>query len=208
MFVIASADPEKLDRWRAALGDRAAIVEIRRGDALTECFARLQPELALLDLCLMNVNGGRVVAELLRASSSTLVVALADGIDEEQELALFRVGARGVCTLDTPADVLTRVVASVLQGELWIRRALVAKLVDSLVRPELEASTGATGRFAILTPREIEIARLIGQGASNKRIARHLAITERTVKGHLTAIFRKTGAVDRLTLALLIARRH
>ena len=45
-------------------------------------------------------------------------------------------------------------------------------------------------------------------GASNKRIARHLAITERTVKGHLTAIFRKTGAVDRLTLALLIARRH
>jgi len=82
------------------------------------------------------------------------------------------------------------------------------KLVDSFMAKEADARSGATGRFAILTPREIEIARLIGMGASNKRIARHLAITERTVKGHLTAIFRKTGAVDRLTLALLIARRH
>jgi DNA-binding CsgD family transcriptional regulator len=45
----------------------------------------------------------------------------------------------------------------------------------------------------VLTPREIEIARLIGQGASNKRIARQLSITERTVKAHLTMIFRKTG---------------
>jgi two-component system NarL family response regulator len=114
---------------------------------------------------------------------------------------------RGVCPLDATVDVLVRAVGIVLQGELWIRRALVAKLVDSLVAKDGDAS-GATGRFAILTPREIEIARLIGQGASNKRIARHLAITERTVKGHLTAIFRKTGAVDRLTLALLIARRH
>ena len=96
--------------------------------------------------------------------------------------------------------MLARVVSVVLQGELWIRRSLVAKLVDSLVAKEADTDS-ATGRFAILTPREIEIARLIGQGASNKRIARHLAITERTVKGHLTAIFRKTGAVDRLTFA-------
>ena len=69
-----------------------------------------------------------------------------------------------------------------------------------------DTTTGATGRFAILTPREIEIARLIGQGASNKRIARQLAITERTVKAHLTTIFRKTGVDDRVTLALLVSR--
>jgi two-component system NarL family response regulator len=91
-------------------------------------------------------------------------------------------------SLDTSPDVLARIVSVVLEGELWIRRSLVAKLVDSLVGKE-EATTGRPGAFAILTPREIEIARLIGMGASNKRIARHLAITERTVKGHLTAIF-------------------
>jgi DNA-binding NarL/FixJ family response regulator len=207
MFVFASAHPETLDSWRTALGDRAAAVEIRRTDALSECFARLQPQLALLDVRLTHVNTVRVITDLLNVSPATYIVALADTPDEDQELALFRAGVRGVCGLDTSAEVLLRVVSVVLQGELWIRRSLVAKLVDSLAAKHAD-TTGATGRFAILTPREIEIARLIGQGASNKRIARHLAITERTVKGHLTAIFRKTGAVDRLTLALLIARRH
>ena len=207
MFVIASAHTEMLDCWRTALGDRTAVVEVRRTDSLSECFSRLRPQLALLDVRLTHVNTVRVVSELLKVSSATHIVALADQPDEDQELALFRAGVRGVCALDTSADVLARIVSVVLQGELWIRRSLVAKLVDSLVAMEADTS-GATGRFAILTPREIEIARLIGQGASNKRIARHLAITERTVKGHLTAIFRKTGAVDRLTLALLIARRH
>jgi DNA-binding NarL/FixJ family response regulator len=207
MFVFASAHPEILDSWRTALGDRAAAVEIRRTDALSECFARLQPQLALLDVRLTHVNTVRVITDLLNVSPATYIVALADTPDEDQELALFRAGVRGVCGRDTSAEVLLRVVSVVLQGELWIRRSLVAKLVDSLAAKGAD-TTGATGRFAILTPREIEIARLIGQGASNKRIARHLAITERTVKGHLTAIFRKTGAVDRLTLALLIARRH
>ena len=207
MFVIASAHPDTLDCWRTALGDRAAVVEVRRTDALSECFSRLRPELALLDVRLTHVNTVRVVTELLKVSSGTHIVAFADKPDEDQELTLFRAGVRAVCALDTSSDVLARVVGVVLQGELWIRRALVAKLVESLVAKEAD-TTGATGRFAILTPREVEIARLIGQGASNKRIARHLAITERTVKGHLTAIFRKTGVVDRLTLALLIARRH
>ena len=208
MFVIASAHPDTLDCWRTALGDRAAAVEVRRTDALSECFSRLRPQLALLDVRLTHVNPVRVVTELLKVSSGTYVVALADEPDEDQELALYRAGVRAVCALETSADVLARVVSVVLQGELWIRRALVAKLVDSFVAKEADAKSGATGRFAILTPREVEIARLIGMGASNKRIARHLAITERTVKGHLTAIFRKTGVVDRLTLALLIARRH
>jgi DNA-binding NarL/FixJ family response regulator len=84
----------------------------------------------------------------------------------------------------------------------------VPKLVDSLIAQRQDPSTGATGRFAILTPREIEIARLIGQGSSNKRIAAQLAIAERTVKAHLTEIFRKTGADDRVKLALMVSRRH
>jgi DNA-binding NarL/FixJ family response regulator len=99
-------------------------------------------------------------------------------------------------------------VNAVLQGELWIRRALVPKLLEGLQGDRNSAATGCTGRFSVLTPREIEIAGLIGQGVSNKRIARHLAIAEQTVKGHLTAIFRKIGVVDRTKLALLLAHRH
>jgi two-component system NarL family response regulator len=208
MFVIASAHPDKLDCWRTALGDRAAVVEIRRVDGLSECFMRLQPQLVLLDTRLTHVNTVRVIAELFKVSPGTLIIVLADEFDEDQELVLFRAGVHGVSSLADSVDQIARVVTAVLSGELWIRRSLVRKLVDSFVSAGADTMTGATGRFAVLTPREVEIARLIGQGASNKRIARHLAITERTVKGHLTAIFRKIGVVDRLKLALLIARRH
>jgi two-component system NarL family response regulator len=208
MFVIASADTEKLDGWRTALGDRAAVVEVRRADALAECVARIQPQLVLLDARLTPVNTVRVITELQKLSDETSVIVLVERCDEDQELAMFRAGARGICTIGTSNEQLSRVVTVVLEGELWIRRSLMTKLVDSFASANSDTFAGATGRFAVLTPREIEIARLIGQGASNKRIARHLAITERTVKGHLTAIFRKTGVVDRLKLALLIARRH
>ena len=68
-----------------------------------------------------------------KSVSATQIVALADEPDEDQELALFSAGVRGVCALDTSADVLARIVSVVLQGELWIRRSLVAKLLDSLV---------------------------------------------------------------------------
>jgi DNA-binding NarL/FixJ family response regulator len=81
-------------------------------------------------------------------------------------------------------------------------------LLDNITLVPGNVATGSTGRFAILTPREVEITRLIAQGERNKHIARYLAITERTVKNHLTAIFRKIGVVDRVKLAVLAARRR
>jgi two-component system NarL family response regulator len=67
---------------------------------------------------------------------------------------------------------------------------------------------GLIERLAYLTEREQEIAALVGSGGTNKQIAKQLAISERTVKAHLTEIFRKLGIADRLKLALLLATTH
>ena len=208
MFVFASSQAELLDRWRNALGEGQPIVEARRFEALPECLLRLQPQIVLLDLRLTRPGVLRDIEQMLKVSAGSRVIAFTDECDEEHELALFKAGVRGVCALDSSVEVLPRIVDSVLQGELWIRRALVPKLLDSVCASRAEAAGGVTGRFPILTPREVEITRLVGEGVSNKRIARHLAIAERTVKGHLTAIFRKTGIMDRVKLALLVARRR
>ena len=205
MFVFASSQAELLDRWRNALGEGQPIVEARRFEALPECLLRLQPQIVLLDL---RLQSQQAFGQMLKVSAGSRVIAFTDECDEEHELALFKAGVRGVCALDSSVEVLPRIVDSVLQGELWIRRALVPKLLDSVCASRAEAAGGVTGRFPILTPREVEITRLVGEGVSNKRIARHLAIAERTVKGHLTAIFRKTGIMDRVKLALLVARRR
>lgn len=207
MFVVASTDPEMLDRWRAGLGEGASVLEARGNDALCECLVRLQPRLLLLDLRLWRVARAQDIAQLHKASPATRIVTFVEPCDEDFELALFRAGVRGVCARNGSDDLLLKIVDAVLQGELWIRRALVPKLLEG-ISPEANDASGCTARLAILTPRESEIARLIGQGISNKRIARHLAIAEQTVKGHLTAIFRKFGVVDRTKLALLLAHRH
>jgi DNA-binding NarL/FixJ family response regulator len=208
MFVIASAESQVLDRWRTGFSVGTAVVEIRHYDALPECIERLQPQLLLLDLRLPGSSLWRSIEELLKSSPATRIIAFADECDEDSELALFRAGVRGIGALHASHDMLAKISSAVLQGELWIRRALVPKLLESVATVRNDAAAQCTGRFAVLTPREIEIAKLIGQGVSNKRIARHLAIAEQTVKGHLTAIFRKTGIVDRLKLALLVASRR
>jgi DNA-binding NarL/FixJ family response regulator len=99
------------------------------------------------------------------------------------------------------------IVDAVLRGELWIRRTLTPRLLDELgarLREESEGRREAVARLQALTRREREIADLVGNGESNKEIARRLDITERTVKAHLTEIFRKLRIADRLKLALVI----
>jgi DNA-binding NarL/FixJ family response regulator len=208
MFVLASADPACLDRWRVAFDSDAALVDVRSFDALAPCLAQLRPRAVLLDTRLPRPGAAHAIDQLLAVRPDVRIIAVHAESNEEQELSLFLAGARGVCTLDAEPAVVRQAIDAVLLGELWIRRGLVPKLVDSLTADRENTMNGSTGRFAILTPREIEIARLIGQGASNKRIARQLSITERTVKAHLTMIFRKTGADDRVKLALMVSRRH
>ncbi len=208
MFIAAGADAEILDRWRESLGEQAALMEVRRVEALPECLMRLKPQLLLLDLRLQRAGMLQDIAQVLKVCPGTRIIAFATGCSEEHEVALFRAGVRGVCALDVSRATLVKAVTAVLDGELWIRRTLVPKLLDSITSVPGNTATGSTGRFAILTPREVEVTRLIAQGESNKHIARYLAITERTVKNHLTAIFRKIGVVDRVKLAVLAARRR
>jgi DNA-binding NarL/FixJ family response regulator len=162
----------------------------------------------ILDSRLPRSGAARAIDQLLTVRPDARIIAATADDSDEHELGLFLAGARGVLLFDAETAVVRQAVDAVLLGELWIRRGLVPKLVDSLAAEREDAMNGTTGRFAVLTPREIEIARLIGQGASNKRIARQLSITERTVKAHLTMIFRKTGVDDRVKLALMVSRRH
>jgi DNA-binding NarL/FixJ family response regulator len=92
------------------------------------------------------------------------------------------------------------------EGEIWVPRQLITKLIGELAR-ESNAGTHTfsfAGNSAIehLTPREIQVAEMVHRGGNNKSIARTLDISERTVKAHLSAIFRKLDIENRLHLAL------
>jgi two-component system nitrate/nitrite response regulator NarL len=130
-------------------------------------------------------------------------IVLSDVPSDEEALSVFSAGARGYCNSHASAEVLQQVAAVVSQGGLWVGESLMQRLVSrsaEVVTPP----NGARDLATVLTQRELEVARTVVTGASNKEIARQLGITERTVKSHVGAIFEKLQVRDRLQLAMLI----
>ncbi|MCO4785813.1 MAG: response regulator transcription factor, partial [Marinomonas atlantica] len=107
-------------------------------------------------------------------------------------------------------EQLRLVLSVVSSGEIWGGKEFIQQLIkqsSGASRPEklLECTTNFVGS-ELLSEREVDVAKLIAEGLSNKEIARDLEVTERTVKAHLTAAFKKLNVKDRLALALLVQR--
>lgn len=207
MILLASPSAELLRRWEQGLNGFPTAVLAGDIETLQTELGRLKPDVLMLDLNLPGLDGAKGAARLIKLHASTRIVAVGGEQCDIRELGLFRIGVRGCCCSDIPPERLQSVVRAVQRGELWIRRTLTPRLLDELgarIRADGEGRRATMARLAELTRREREIAELIGNGESNKQIARQLAITESTVKAHLTEIFRKLGIADRLKLALLI----
>ena len=89
----------------------------------------------------------------------------------------------------------------ILNGEVWIDRYVIAGLIEELADVP-EVSVQQQQALESLSPKELEVAKLVSHGATNKMIANSMTISERTVKAHLTAIFSKMKLSDRLALAI------
>ena len=208
MILMASPSAVLLARWEHALSGLAPVHTVGDMISLATRMAQTAPQVLLLDLDLSGLRGANTVRCLGNSSPATRIVALGGLVPDDSELAYFKAGARGFCRNDIDPQLLKRVVVAVQIGELWIRRSLTSRLLAELGARSDDGRGPrrvVVGRLACLTQREREIAALIGRGDTNKQIARRLAITERTVKAHLSGIFRKLGIADRLKLALLAA---
>ncbi|HBE91275.1 MAG TPA: hypothetical protein DDW55_01655 [Gammaproteobacteria bacterium] len=153
--------------------------------------------LALVHTSCIRADGA---AELIRLYPFCRVIALADKPDDQEGLYYLKAGAVGYTNTYTSPDRLRQAVTVAEAGSVWVGQSLLSKLITGMTGTiEKDASV-----LAGLTDREAELANLIAEGKSNKQIASQLDITERTVKAHLNAIYRKTNTKGRLPLALLV----
>lgn len=113
-------------------------------------------------------------------------------------------GARGYTEALASRDILTQAARTVTAGGLWLPAPLVSKMVGLLSQLLEQQPAGGGCDLSPLTDRERQVTAEVLKGASNKRIALELDITERTVKAHLSSIFEKLGARDRMHLMLLV----
>jgi two-component system nitrate/nitrite response regulator NarL len=162
---------------------------------------------AILDPVLANRGAVQAVTELSSAGSHTrIIIVESPPLPDAEQVALFKLGVQGFCQRNITSELLQKAVDAVVNGELWMQRSLITRIIDDLTR---DGSASATGEFVsgaaamgCLTPRELEVARMVHKGGNNKIIARKLDISERTVKAHLSSIFRKLNIENRLHLAL------
>lgn len=135
-----------------------------------------------------------------------LLVLLADEPDEDMVAEALARGASGCCNSHSAPEVLKQVALVVGNGGLWVGQSLLRRLVGGTTRA-LATRTERPPRVdwsTVLSEREVQVARLVANGASNREVAEQLSITERTVKAHMSAIFEKLGLRDRLQLSLRI----
>ncbi len=132
---------------------------------------------------------------------------------EEKQVQLIAAGASGYQVYDENTPSLTLIVNRVLEGEVWIQRHLIPKIIKTLIANKIdpqrlhdddEITAKKKELLKSLTPREMQVADMVFHGGSTKKIAATLFITERTVKAHLSAIFRKLEVPDRIHLAIYL----
>ena len=142
--------------------------------------------------------------QAIRASANDVaLIVLSDIPNDDEAMAVFSLSARGYANTHASAETLTQIANVVEQGGLWIGETLMQRLLVGMQNlPQSPAANAAAMNEHRLTGREIEVAKAIAAGASNKEVARQLSITERTVKAHVSGLFTKLGVHDRLQLAL------
>jgi DNA-binding NarL/FixJ family response regulator len=208
VVLIASPIAGVRGQWTEGLQEKFPLHEVAERSSLERSMANLKPSILLADLALPGLGGVEGVPAIQRLSPLTYIVLLTSTPNDREGLAALKAGARGYCGMDLDPTLLRKAVTVVLKGEIWVGRNMYAALLDELTslteRRHREFPPNLDTRLDRLTPREHEIAQLIGEGASNKEISGRLVITEATVKAHLTAIFRKLGLSDRLGLALFV----
>lgn len=157
------------------------------------------PAVLVLDFELPRRGGMAVLDELVRRGVSTHVVLLASQITDDEVFEAVRIGAKGVVLREMTAPVLVQCIRHVSRGEMWLENRSFPAVVERLVRSHHRMR----GLREQLTPRELQILQLVGEGLRNRDITARLDITEGTVKIHIHNIYVKLGANNRLQLALL-----
>lgn len=171
-----------------------------------ECLEKLQhvqPDILLLDINMPNVNGIEVLEEIKKKNIPVKVLMLTVHSEAEYLVQAVDIGANGYILKDSGSEELKKAIQSVMDGDSYIQPSLIPSLNSRLVNRDIDKE-----KIAALTKREMEILTQIAGGMFNKEIAMNLNISERTVKNHISNIFKKIDVSDRTQAAVFAIRNN
>ncbi|MEU4279640.1 response regulator transcription factor [Streptomyces tanashiensis] len=182
---------------RAALessGGAVVVAEATTGGEVPESVDRHQPDVVIMDLSLPDISGIEATRRLTEDHAGLPVLILTMSDDDASLLAALQAGARGYVVKGAGSDEVLHALRTVAAGGAVIGSEIAARL-----SPLLSGSRqrDAEQLFPALTSREVEVLELIARGHDNRRIARELVLSEKTVRNHITHVFEKLQVTSR-----------
>ena len=178
--------------------DFKVLARCRDGEETLQAVRKHHPGVLILDLRMPGKGGLAVLREVKREKPPTRVVLLTAEMGEAEALEAIRLGVNGVVLKEMAPKLLVQAIRKVHAGGQWLEKRSFGRALETMLRRE----AGARQVAGILTPRELEIIRLVASGLHNKEIAEKLTISEGTVKIHLHHIYEKLHVDGRLELTL------
>ena len=184
------------------------VASVGNGEDGIKQIQELNPDLVLLDIKMPVMNGLDTLAKARSMGIETPILMLSMSREEEDLARALREGAQGYLLKDMDPDELLPALNDAITGQNVVAKELIGSLTNIIQgKPEKQDSIEPATPLSELTPREQEILSHIAEGESNKVIAKHLGISDGTVKLHVKAILRKLGVHSRVEAAV-IAVQH
>lgn len=183
--------------------DLEVIGEASNGQEAFEMVEKKKPDILLLDINMPIMNGIDLLTKLKKEKVNIRVLILTIHNEVEYLLKAVEIGCEGYILKDSNSTLLKRAIYAVYRGENYIQPTLIPVLNAGLVN-----KTSQNSKLNDLTKREIEVLKLLAEGLFNKEIAYKLDISERTVKNHVSNIFRKIDVSDRTQAAVFAIKNE
>ena len=189
----------------SAQPDIAVVGQASRGQMGVKLVDELAPDVVLMDLRMPDLEGPDATRAILERRPSTRVLALTVLSGDGDVAAAMEAGACGFLAKDGPIDDVAVAVRAAARGVAWLSPRAAELVLGRVRRDELEPGSNH-GPLEPLSPRELEVLRLLARGMENTTIAATLEISPRTAKNHVSSILRKLGVPGRIQAAVYAVR--
>ena len=184
-------------------GDIEVIAEAENGEECLQKLLSVKPDVLLLDINMPKMNGLEVLKSLKDAKSKVKVLVLTVHNETEYLMKAVEIGINGYVLKDSESAELKKAIFTIYDGENYVQPSLIPALNSKMIEKNEDEI-----KLESLTKRELQVLKELAVGKFNRDIAKEMEISERTVKNHISSIFKKLDVTDRTQAAVFAIRNN